>query len=121
MTNYGAYKEQVGITNADLINAVAEQFPSYSKATNSMVCNPAKYGVCLLPEAEAHLVEKFGGGFGLNIAPKKKRDIRKKGNRLTVRIDDDLSCKVHALMAELHYSTVQDFLEDALKSMVKEV
>lgn len=121
MTNYNVYKTEVGISNADLIKTVAEKFPSYSKATNSMVCNPEKYGVCLLPEAETYLVQKFGGSYGLSISPKRREANRKKGNRLVVRVDDDLSYKIHALMAELHYSTVQDFLEDALKSMVKEV
>lgn len=124
MTNYNQYRAAVGITRRQMIEAVAEEFPRYSKIQDSM-CSNINYGICLLPEAEAILAEKFGEAPGLNISglPKKTRerkpDNRKKKNRLIVRLDDETARRVRALMADMHFTHAQDFLEQALLSMLE--
>lgn len=127
MTNYNEYKSVTGITTRQMINAVAEEFPRFSKIQSSM-CSNTEYGICLLPEAEKILVEKFGSAPGLNItegveerkspaAP--KPDKRKKRNRLVVRLDDDTARRVRTMMTQMHFTHTQDFLEQALLSMLE--
>lgn len=133
MTDYTMYMSMKNLSNNDVIRAVRSEFPGYSKIQHSMVSNPAKYGVCLLPEAEAEIVRRFGKGLGLTISylkttceeepktePAKHKPSRKKPNRLVVYLDDELNNRVKDLMYELHFNTVQGFLEAALSSMVEQ-
>ena len=133
MTDYALYMSMKNLNNNDVIRAVRSEFPGYSKIQHSMVSNPAKYGVCLLPEAEAEIVRRFGKGLGLTMSylkatyeeepetePAKHKPSRKKPNRLVVYLGDELNNRVKDLMYELHFNTVQDFLEAALSSMVEQ-
>lgn len=47
--DYNQFRASNGISRGDMIKTVKEICPKYSKATQSMVDNPDKYGVCLLP------------------------------------------------------------------------
>lgn len=119
MTNYDHFRESKGISNNDMIQAIQTGFPRYSKIQQSMVNNPYKNGVCLLPEAEELLVKRFGAGPGLSISakPNKSHGNKAKPNRLTVRIDDALLAQLQSAMERLHFATVQDFIEAALAQM----
>lgn len=121
MPDYNRYRYEHDITNNDIIDALKKKFAKYQKSTMTMVNNCWDYGVQLLPEAEAVLVEKFGPGPGLAISESKRSRSHgntKKPNRLYVRVDDALMCRVDALMKHMHFATVQDFVEAAILQMV---
>lgn len=121
MSDYVRYRDSKGLTNSQIVKAVSAAYPGYTKIQNTMVNNPDKYGVCLLPEAEKLIVEAYGEGDGIRIPGVKRRDCnRKKNNRLTVRLNDEMYNRVRDLMFRLRYDTVQDFLEAALVSMVEQ-
>ena len=119
MTNYDHFRESKEISNNDMIQAIQTGFPRYSKIQQSMINNPYKNGVCLLPEAEELLVKRFGQGPGLSISARKSRNHENKAkpNRLTVRIDDALFSRLQSAMERLHFATMQDFVEAALSQM----
>lgn len=121
MSDYVRYREEKGLSNNQIIRTVAEGYPGYTKIQNTMVNNPQKYGICLLPEAEKLLVDKFGEGEGIKIhGAKHSESRRKKSNRLVVRLNDEMYNRVRDLMFKLRYTSVQAFLEDALTAMVEQ-
>lgn len=121
MSDYVRYRDSKGLTNSQMVKAVSTSYPGYTKIQHTMVNNPDKYGVCLLPEAERLIVEAYGEGEGIKLPGAKSRDCkRKKRNRLVVRLNDEMYNRVRDLMLRLHYDTVQSFLEAALSSMVEQ-
>ena len=121
MSDYIRYREEKGLSNNQIIRTIAEGYPGYTKIQNTMVNNPQKYGICLLPEAEKLLVDKFGEGEGIKLHGVKRSEIRrKKSNRLVVRLNDEMYNRVRDLMLKLRYTSVQAFLEDALTAMVEQ-
>lgn len=113
MSNYTEYRDAVGIKNVDMIRAVRTVYKKYSGATNAMVNHPESYGVCLLPEAEKLLADRYGYANGLNAVkekPVKKAAIRKKPNRLSVYLTDEMYEKIKNAMKQDGCDTVQDFL-----------
>lgn len=121
MSDYVRYRDSKGLTNSQMVKAVSTSYPGYTKIQHTMVNNPDKYGVCLLPEAERLIVEAYGEGEGIKLPSTKSRDCkRKKRNRLVVRLNDEMYNRVRDLMLRLHYDTVQSFLEAALSSMVEQ-
>ena len=121
MSDYIRYREEKGLSNNQIIRAIAEGYPGYTKIQNTMVNNPQKYGICLLPEAEKLLVDKFGEGEGIKLrGVKRSESRRKKSNRLVVRLNDEMYNRVRDLMFRLKYTSVQAFLEDALTAMVEQ-
>ena len=121
MSDYVRYREEKGLSNNQIIRTVAEGYPGYTKIQNTMVNNPQKYGICLLPEAEKLLVDKFGEGEGIKLhGAKRSESRRKKSNRLVVRLNDEMYNRVRDLMFRLRYTSVQAFLEDALTAMVEQ-
>lgn len=60
MIDLTAYRQEHGITASEVVEAVREQFPKYSKATQSMVEHPREYAVQLLDEAEQLIMAAFG-------------------------------------------------------------
>ena len=121
MSDYIRYREGKGLSNNQIIRTIAEGYPGYTKIQNTMVNNPQKYGICLLPEAEKLLVDKFGEGEGIKLrGVKRSESRRKKSNRLVVRLNDEMYNRVRDLMFRLKYTSVQAFLEDALTAMVEQ-
>lgn len=121
MSDYVRYREEKGLSNNQVIRTIAERYPGYTKIQNTMVNNPQKYGICLLPEAEKLLVDKFGEGKGIKLhSAKRSESRRKKSNRLVVRLNDEMYNRVRDLMFRLRYTSVQAFLEDALTAMVEQ-
>lgn len=113
MSNYAEYRQAVGIKNADMIRALRGSFRKYGGATNAMVNNPDSYGVCLTPKAEKVLAANFGYAKGLQHIkekPIKKAALRKKPNRMTVYLTDDMFMQIRDMMKVEGYETVQDFL-----------
>ena len=121
MSDYIRYRKEKGLSNNQIIRTIAEGYPGYTKIQNTMVNNPQKYGICLLPEAEKLLVDKFGEGEGIKLrGVKRSESRRKKSNRLVVRLNDEMYNRVRDLMFRLRYTSVQAFLEDALTAMVEQ-
>lgn len=123
MTDYTSYRDSKGLSNNDIIRAIRDVFPRYSKAQHSMVSNPGKNGVCLLPEAESLLVKTWGYGPGLSISEKlrkkrKSHDNKDKPRRLYVRISDAMFERVDAAMKRMSFATTQDFIEAAIQQML---
>ena len=113
MSNYAEYREAVGIKNADMIRAIRGSYKNYSGATNAMINNPDRYGVCLLPAAEKLLAANFGEGRGLDYKqekPVRKACLRKKPNRMTVYLSDEMYEEVIAAMKHDGCEKVQEFL-----------
>lgn len=112
MSDYRRYRESVGITTTDMIRALHEVYPQFSKIHSSYIHNPEKHGMKLTAEAEQLLAEKFGFGKGLDIKPSKKREVkRNKTRRLAVRIDERHYDMVKNKMQQMGCESVQSFLE----------
>lgn len=113
MSNYAEYRDSVGIKNADMIRAIRGSYKNYSGATNAMVNNPERYGVCLIPDAEKILAANFGIGKGLDYKqekPIRKACLRKKPNRVSVYLSDEMYEQFKTLMHFEGCDTVQEFL-----------
>lgn len=124
MPDYNEYISRAGITGTAFTRAVHEKYPGFSKIGKSMVCNPDRYGVQLLPDAEAHLVETFGDHPGLSgrepsPVKVKAKPARTKPNRLVVYLPDETNERLRALMERRGYSTVQEFLYTILTNLVR--
>lgn len=124
MTDYNSFRESKGLSNRDMIRVIRSEFSNYSKAQQSMINNPAKNGVCLLPEAERILEKNFGPGPGLSISKKKAAAKKNHGNknkpkRLCLRLSDSMYAEVEALMQKMCFATMQDLLEAAVQQMIE--
>lgn len=131
MTDYNLYRSEKGISNNQIIRIVSKEYRGFNKIQCSMISNPEKYGVCLIPEAEKLLIDSFGEGSGLLStvhgtqlgdtaeSVRKKKPVRSKPNRLVVYLNNELNIRVRELMYSLKFDTVQDFLESALAAMVE--
>lgn len=118
MADYAKYRDSVQISNVEMTEVLSEIFPAFSKIQASMINAPAKYGLCLTPEAETYLVNIFGYGDGLNVKIKKGRQVkRNKSNRMAVRLDDPTYDMVKEKMAQMGLKNAQDFLELAIKNI----
>ena len=118
MSNYREYRDAVGINNADMIRAIRASYKKYGGATNAMVNNPESYGVRLLPEAEKLLAAHFGYANGLDAVkekPIRKAALRKKPNRLSVYLSDDMYMQIKDIMLRDGFDTVQDFLLNMIR------
>ena len=124
--DYELYRSTVGITNSQMTKTLNKEFPHYTRITASMVNQPDKYGVCLLPAAEDILARRYGLGKGLawvtyvidNIRSKRD-DHRKKGNRITVWLSDDTYFRILSLKTANIYPTLQSFAEAAIVDLIE--
>lgn len=128
MTDYNAYRASKGLSHGDMIAAVKTRFPKYTKVQQSFVSNPDKTGVCLLPEAEYALVDRYGFGVGLSIVDDgsyspmpvpeikpRRKPVRKKPHGYTVRFNSETNEAIHSQMRRLNISTVQEYMEEAVR------
>ena len=74
--DYKQFRETNSVSGKDMISALRELYPKYGKATQSMVDNPEKYGVRLLPAAERHLAERFVGEHDGHKVPNRRKPHR---------------------------------------------
>jgi hypothetical protein len=121
MIDYLRYADVAGIQQKDMVEAVATEYPGFTKAQMSFACNPAQYALCLIPEAEKLLEDRFGKAPGLSISVKigdKKHGNKNKPNRLYVRIDDSLRSRVQSVYESMCFASMQDMLEAAIADFV---
>lgn len=121
MIDYLRYADVTGIQQKDMVEAVASEFPGFTKAQMSFACNPAQYALCLIPEAEKILESAFGKAPGLSISPRigaAKHENKAKPNRLYVRIDDSLRSRLQSIYESMCFGTMQDMLEAAVSEFV---
>lgn len=114
MPDYPLYMSGADISRREAINALKQDFPRFEKAALAMVCNPDDYGVQLTPAAETRLVSAFGYFAGLSIRKPKKKDQRKKANRLYVRLDDAMFARLEEVYSRSSFASKQDLIEAAL-------
>ena len=112
MLNYKNYLAEKGIDNNAAIAVLEEHYPKFTKVQASMLSNPERYGLCLLPAAEKVLFTKFGP------PAKKSRSAarRTKPNRLVVYLDDDRYRKLIAAKGE---ASNQDYIAALLERELK--
>lgn len=128
MPNYNTYVSEAGITNRDMIAELKKYYPRYGKPVQSMVTHPEKYGVQLVPEAEARLTLAFGEHPGLSETwlmidpgelPKAvHKERRLKANKLTVRLDDSLFSQLRELYDRTAFASMQDMVEAAITEFI---
>lgn len=121
MIDYLRYADITGIQQKDMVEAVAAEYPGFTKAQMSFACNPAQYALCLIPEAEKLLEDRFGRAPGLSISVRigdKKHGNKAKPNRLYVRIDDALRSRVQSVYESMCFASMQDMLEAAIADFV---
>lgn len=111
--NYTVYREKQGISRRDMIKIISGHYPGYTKVQQSMIENPAKYGVRLIPQAERFLRE--------HCEKTKKQPQRTKPHRLVVYLDDETHERIRGIMERCGYATVQAFLETMLRGMAEEM
>lgn len=127
MTDYSSYRSHVGISNPEMTKALHKVYKGFGRPAASFVNNPDRSGVCLLPEAEAYLVNTFGPGPGLasmvfteevlEANPPKKRRVenRKKKNRISFRLDEMELEKAEDLREAYGAMTWQELFEKLLR------
>ena len=132
MTDYSAYRSHVGITNPEMVKAVQDDYSAFNKIAASFVNHSNTFGVCLLPEAEKSLVDRYGPGPGLASIPfsapaeeqekplRKRQDKRRKRNRITFRMDDELWSKALELKDAAGVFTMQELFEIILKQAIRD-
>lgn len=123
MQDYNLYRSKKNLSNNDLIRVIKGGFPAFSKVQMSFASNPQKSALCLVPEAEALLVEAYGDGEGLSAKSRKtappKKPNRKKPHRLVVYLDDALFAKAQTVATQAGYATMQAFLESLIADRVE--
>lgn len=124
MADYLRYAETCNITQRDMVSAIKEAFPYFSKIGMSLACNPLRNALQLIPAAEDILVTKFGPGPGLSISStlekkNRKHDNKNKPNRMCVRLDDALRSKVEEVYTKMCFVSYQDLIEAAIAEFVE--
>lgn len=110
--DYKKFRADTGTASRDMIKAIKEIAPGYSKVHQSFIENPDKSGLCLLPSLDKMLVERFGGGVPKE---KKRADNRTLKNKLTVRLPDDVYEKF-AQIRSREGCTTQELLRDLIEN-----
>ena len=121
MIDYNRYMDVAGILQKDMVSAIRAEFPDFDKVRMSLACNPAKNALCLIPEAEKLVENKFGRGPGLSITPRlgnKSHENKNKPNRLYVRLDNTLRSRVQSVYEKMCFASMQDLLEAAISDFV---
>ena len=132
MTDYSKYRDYIGITNPEMTKALHAVYRGFGRPASSFVNNPERSGVCLLPEAEALLVNTFGPGPGLASLeftpevleanppkPKRRVENRKKKNRISFRLDEMELEKAEDLREAYGAMTWQELFEKLLRDAHK--
>lgn len=94
---------------------LAERFPRFGKIQKCMINNP-EYGVGLSEAAIAYLDERINGTRAKPDKPPPRKPVRKKQNRVAVRLNDEDYELMQAAMEHSGSKTVQEFLEAIIRS-----
>ena len=95
MLNLTNFREERGITSAQVVSVMREQYSGYDKYLNSKVERPEKYGVRLVNDAERLLEEAFTKTVEISC----KRDRRK------------LPCRIQCRMTRTKFERLQQALK----------
>lgn len=118
MADYALYMEGAGVSRKQAIITLNNKYPKFGKATMTMICNPADYGVQLVPDAEKKLIDEFGYHAGLASRRRRAECNRKKKNKLTVRLDDGLYEQMMEAYRRTSFASLQDFIEAAIVEFI---
>lgn len=118
MADYTLYMEGAGVTRKQAIATLNNKYPKFGKATMTMICNPDDYGVRLVSEAEAELINAFGYHAGLAERRRRGEAQRRKKNKLTLRLDDSLYEQLQTVYRRTSFASMQDMLEAAVVEFI---
>ena len=125
MQNYPEYMESAGITQKHIVQILRQYFPLFSKQICSYAVRPQKYGISFCEEAEVLLTKVYGPGPGLahinyKGEPKKREPShRKKDQRITVWMTNDMYFRLLSLKTNGTYPTFQSLAEAALEQFIE--
>lgn len=114
--DYKRFRAEAGITTGDMIKAVKDVCPKYSKCQQSFVDQPDKYGLCLLPSIDKLLASRFGSE-GKAEAESESKPVpkRTKPHRLVVYLPDELNEQFAQIRAR-EGCTTQELLKDLIEN-----
>lgn len=118
--DYKQFREKHGISTKEMIYTVSAVCPKFTKMQLSMVDQPDKYGVCLIPSMDKRLIEVFGKVEQLDgeePAPKKKPN-RTKPERFTFRLTKKKADKLRKIRAKLGVTT-QELVCDVMENYIE--
>ena len=118
--DYKQFREEHGISTKEMIYTVSAVCPKFTKMQLSMVDQPEKYGVCLIPSMDKRLIEVFGKVEHLEEsepAPKKKPN-RTKPERFTFRLTKKKADKLRKIRAKLGVTT-QELVCDVMENYIE--
>ena len=104
------FKRHHALRGKDVVNWLSRFYPKFTKAAESLVSHSDESGLCLSPEAEALLLQKF------DTAAKRTRSSSCSDRRRIVkcRIRPELADAFTELARSMGY-TVQELLSDYIK------
>lgn len=108
------YRLNTGMSVKDVVSCLKEHYPKYSKITHSMVENPDKYGVQLLPEAQKLLPAAE--------SPKKPRtaDRHRKKHQFLYRVTKSRHEAVKRLLEQdKDFSTFQSLCDHLISEWIR--
>ena len=118
--DYKQFREEHGISTKEMICTVSAVCPKFTKMQLSMVDQPEKYGVCLIPSMDKRLIEVFGKVEHLDgeePVPKKKPN-RTKPERFTFRLTKKKADKLRKIRAKLGVTT-QELVCDVMENYIE--
>lgn len=118
--DYKQFREEHVISTKEMICTVSAVCPKFTKMQLSMVDQPEKYGVCLIPSMDKRLIEVFGKVEHLDgeeSAPKKKPN-RTKPERFTFRLTKKKADKLRKIRAKLGVTT-QELVCDVMENYIE--
>ncbi len=105
------FKRHHALRGKDVVNWLSRFYPKFTKAAESLVSHSDESGLCLSPEAEALLLQKF------DTAGKRTRSSSSGSDRRRIvkcRIRPELADAFTELARSMGY-TVQELLSDYIK------
>lgn len=105
------FKRHHALRGKDVVNWLSRFYPKFTKAAESLVSHSDESGLCLSPEAEALLLQKF------DTASKRTRSSSSGSDRRRIvkcRIRPELADAFTELARSMGY-TVQELLSDYIK------
>lgn len=94
----------------DMVFVVKELYPKYDKTVQSKCENGKAYGVCLLPDAEDAIRDKFAP----ELKTKRKKDTHRLTCRISCRLENEVYEELQRNVKSEGYSTMQDWLTDVV-------
>lgn len=103
-------------TSKEIASVIRDVFPNFNRQLLSQAANWERYGVILHPDALKHLCAVYD--VTEKPKPKHAQPRRKKTRHLTLRVTDTVYSEMVRTMGEMKISTVQTFLEYAVRCLI---